>query len=151
MQSFTGTYYYTIDQKGRVIIPVPLRELLLTKYNNTKIFITNAPFDKCLHVFPLAEWSVLEEKLKDKPKTDRSIQFFIRRVFASAVECDIDKQGRLMIPYELRQNASLTGDIAIVGAFDRLEIWDRAKWEETINPDNIDIDAYNRSLVEHGF
>ncbi len=150
MSSFTGTYYYTLDPKGRLIMPAPLREIVHSKYNNPKLYITNAPFDKCLHIYPLAEWNLLEEKLRDKPRTDKSIQFFMRRVFASAVECELDRHGRLMIPYELRQNAFGGGDVAVVGLMEKIEIWDRAKWDEIINPDGIDAESYMRSLSEHG-
>lgn len=150
MASFTGTYYYNLDPKGRIILPAPLREVILSKYNNPKLYITNAPFDRCLHIYPMAEWNLLEEKLKDKPKTDRSIQFFMRRVFASAVECELDKQGRLMIPYELRQNALSGAEVAIVGLMDKIELWDKAKWDEVINPDNIDAELYMRSLADLG-
>jgi len=150
MPSFTGTYYYTLDPKGRVILPAPLREVVFAKYNNPKLFITNAPFDKCLHLYPLSEWNVLEEKLRDKPKTDRSIQFFMRRVFASAVECELDKHGRLMVPYELRQNAFSGDDVVIVGLMDKIEIWDKARWDDMIDPEKIDVDSYMKSLAGHG-
>ncbi|HIJ60356.1 MAG TPA: division/cell wall cluster transcriptional repressor MraZ [Nitrospirae bacterium] len=150
MASFTGTYYYTLDPKGRIIIPAPIREVLHSEYNNSKIFVTNAPFDKCLNVYPLAQWSILEEKIRGKPKTDKYIQFFIRRVFASAVECDIDKNGRLMIPYELRQNAQLNGDIAIVGGFHIFEIWNKELFVDVTDPEKIDKDACMKALSEYG-
>ena len=62
MASFTGTYYYTLDPKGRIIIPAPLREMLSAKYGLSKIYITNAAFDKCLHIYPEAEWALLKRR-----------------------------------------------------------------------------------------
>lgn len=132
------------------MVPAPLREIFNTKYNNSKLYITNAPFDKCLHVYPLAEWSLLEERLKDKPKTDKTIQFYMRRVFAAAVECDMDRQGRVMIPYELRQNSITGSDIVVVGLMDRLEIWDKARWDDITDPEKIDVEAYAKALAEYG-
>ena len=150
MSSFTGKYYYTLDPKGRIIIPSPLREVLFAKYGTSKIYITNAPFDKCLHIFPEAEWGVLEEKLKGKPTTDKAMQFFIRRVFSPAVICDLDKNGRVMVPYELRKDAGIEADIVIVGLMDRLELWDKQRWDDVTDPDKIDVEAFSKKLSEYG-
>ncbi|MCI0468520.1 MAG: division/cell wall cluster transcriptional repressor MraZ [Nitrospirae bacterium] len=150
MSSFTNTYYYSLDPKGRLMIPATLREIINSKYNHTKLYITNAPLDKCLHLYPVAEWNLVEERLRDKPKTDKTIQFYMRRVFASAVECDMDKQGRVMIPYELRANASLGNDIVLVGLGEKIEIWDKARWDDVIDIDKIDAEAYARKLAEYG-
>jgi MraZ protein len=150
MASFTGTYYYTIDPKGRIIIPSPLREIIASKYESSKIFITNAAFDKCLHIYPEAEWGVLEEKVKGKPTTDKAMQYFMRRVFSAVVPCEMDKNGRMMVPYELRQNAGIQDEIVIVGLMDRLEIWDKKKWDEITDPDRVDADAYSQKLSEYG-
>jgi MraZ protein len=150
MASFTGTYYYSLDPKGRIIIPSPLRELLLSKYGSTKLYITNASFDKCLHIYPEAEWSVLEEKVKGKPTTDKALQYFMRRVFSAAVPCEPDKNGRMMIPYELRQNGDIESEVVIVGLMDKLELWDKKRWDAVTDPDKIDAEAYARKLAEYG-
>jgi MraZ protein len=150
MSSFTGTYYYTLDPKGRIIIPSPLREVLFAKYGSSKIYITNASFDKCLHIYPEAEWSLLEEKVKGKPMTDKALQYFMRRVFSAAVRCEMDKNGRVMVPYELRQNAGIENDIVIVGLMDRLELWDKQRWDDVTNPDKVDVEAFARKLSEYG-
>jgi MraZ protein len=150
MASFTGTYYYTLDPKGRIIIPSPLREIIAAKYESSKIYITNAAFDKCLHIYPEAEWGVLEEKVKGKPTTDKAMQYFMRRVFSAAVPCEMDKNGRMMVPYELRQNAGIENDVVIVGLMDKLEIWDKKKWDEITDPDRVDVDAFSQKLSEYG-
>jgi MraZ protein len=150
MASFTGTYYYTIDPKGRIIIPSPLREIIAAKYDSQRLYITNSAFDKCLHIYPFAEWTVLEEKLKGKPTTDKALQFFVRRVFSAAVPCEMDKNGRLMVPYELRQNAGIEDDIVIVGLMDKLEIWNKKMWDDITDASKIDVDAYSQKLSEYG-
>jgi MraZ protein len=150
MASFTGTYYYTLDPKGRIIIPSPLREILAAKYGSSKLYITNSAFDKCLNIFPEVEWGVLEEKVKGKPTTDKAVQFYMRRVFSAAVGCELDKNGRVMVPYELRQNAAIDSDVVIVGLMDRLEIWDKKKWDDITDPDKVDVDAFRKTLSEYG-
>jgi MraZ protein len=150
MASFTGTYYYTLDPKGRIIIPSPLREIIAVKYDSPKIYITNSAFDKCLHIYPEAEWAVLEEKLRGKPTTDKALQFFMRRVFSAAVGCEMDKNGRMMVPYELRQNAGIQDDIVIAGLRDKLEIWDKKLWDDVTDYSKIDVDAYSQKLSEYG-
>jgi len=150
MASFTGTYYYTLDPKGRTVIPAPLREILLSKYGSNKLYITNSPLDKCLHIFPEAEWSLLEEKVRPLPSSDRAIQLYKRRVFSAAMPCETDKSGRIMVPYELRQNAGIETNIVIVGLVDRLELWDKQKWDDITNPDNIDKEAFAIKLSEYG-
>jgi MraZ protein len=150
MASFTGTHYYTLDPKGRIIIPSPLREILAAKYGSTKIYITNSAFDKCLQLFPETEWAVLEEKLRGKPTTDPALQFFMRRVFSAAVACELDKNGRVLVPYELRQNAEITDDVVIVGLMDRMELWDKKKWDDVSDPDKVDVAAFRNTLAGYG-
>ncbi len=149
MASFLGKFYYTLDPKGRLIVPAPLRDVM-AQYSDTRIYITNAPFDKCLHIYPLEEWNRLEEKIRALPKTDSAVKFYLRRVVASAEECGMDKQGRLMVPYELRQDAGISGDVVIVGQLDKIEIWDRAEWDAVTDPGKIDAKAYEATLAGYG-
>ncbi len=150
MASFTGTYYYTLDPKGRTVIPAPLREILSSKYGSTKLYITNSPLDKCLHIFPESEWGLLEEKVKVLPSSDQAIQFYKRRVFSAAVPCEPDKNGRIMVPYELRENAGIKNDIVIVGLMDKLELWDKQRWDDLTGLDKIDVEAFAKKLSEYG-
>lgn len=150
MTSFLGKYYYTLDQKGRVIIPAPLRDVISKKYNNTKLYITNAAFDKCLHIFPLEEWNKLEEKMRTLPKMEEAVKYFLRRVIAAAVECDLDKQGRILVPYEQRQDAGIGNDIVIVGQLEKIELWDRSEWDAVTDPKKIDARAFETVLAHYG-
>jgi MraZ protein len=150
MTSFLGKYYYSLDPKGRVVIPAPLRDVIVTTYNNSKLYITNADFDKCLQVYPLEEWAKLQEKVRSLPKTDDAVKYYMRRVIASASECELDKQGRIMVPYELRADAGITSEIVIAGLSDRIELWDKAAWDAVSDPDKIDKKAYSNTLAGYG-
>ncbi len=150
MTSFLGKYYYTLDPKGRIIIPAPLRDIIFKKYSNSKLYITNAAFDKCLHVYPLEEWNKLEEKIRSMPKMEEAVKYFLRRVIASAIESDLDKQGRILIPYEHRQDAGINSEVVIVGQIDKIEIWDRASWNEVTDPKKVDAKAYESVLAGYG-
>lgn len=150
MSSFLGKYYYTLDQKGRIIIPAPLRDVIFKTYNNSKLYITNASFDKCLDIYPFDEWNKLGEKLRTLPQTSDSVEYFKRRVIASAVECDIDKQGRILIPYEQRQDAEINAEVVIVGMLNRIQLWDKAKWIDVTDPAKIDVKTFKAELTSYG-
>lgn len=150
MTSFLGKYYYSLDPKGRVVIPAPLRDVIVTTYNNSKLYITNAGFDKCLEVYPLEEWAKLQEKVRSLPKSDEAVKYYMRRVIASATECELDKQGRIMVPYELRADAGIASEIVIVGQIDRIELWDKAAWDAVTNPEKVDAKAFSATLAGYG-
>src|SRR4030067_3026676 len=113
MPSFSGKYYYSVDPKGRIIMPAPFREIISSNYS-PKLYIVNAAFDKCLHIYPQEEWNRLEEKVRQLPKMQEEVRFFMRRVIASAQEVEVDKQGRILIPAAHREDAGLNSEIVIV-------------------------------------
>lgn len=149
MPSFSGKYYYTLDPKGRLMIPAPLREIISANYS-PKLYIVNAAFDKCLHIYPMEEWSRLEEKVRSMPKMDEAVKFFMRRVVASAVEVDIDKQGRVLIPAAHREDSGMNSDVVIVGQIEKIEIWDKNEWNSMFDPSKIDKKAIEEKLVNYG-
>lgn len=151
MSSFLGKFYYTLDLKGRIIIPVPLREIIFKKYNNLKLYITIAPFDNCVQIYPFEEWNRFEEKLRAIPDTEDAKQYILKRVIAAVTENSIDNQGRILIPYELRQDANISGDIVIVGQVNKIEIWNKADWFNITDPAKIDIKAFKSTLSSYGF
>lgn len=119
---FYGEYQHTIDPKSRVIIPSKFRQDLGEK------FIVTKGLDNCLFAYSLEEWRNLEIKLKALPFTDKDARAFVRFFFAGATECEADKQGRILIPQNLREYAGLEKDICIIGVSIRVEIWDKEKW-----------------------
>lgn len=149
MSGFSGKYYYSLDPKGRIIIPSPFREVIAANYG-PKLYLTNAAFEKCLHIYPLEEWSKLQEKVKGLPKMDKAVRFFMRRVIASAVETTLDRQGRVLVPAAHREDSGINGEVVIVGQIDRLEIWDRVLWDEATDPSRVDVGALEAALSGFG-
>lgn len=147
--AFSGKYYYTVDAKGRIIIPAPFREIITTNYS-TKLYITNAPFDNCLYIYPLEEWNKLHEQVRTKPRSDEAIRFFLRRVIASAVETEMDKQGRVLVPAALREDARINSNVVMAGQIERIELWDRSEWDALVDPAKIDRKSIEEKLSSYG-
>ena len=106
---FFGEYEHTIDAKGRVIIPARLREALGEQFMITK------GLDGCLFVYPMDQWAAFEEKLQALPLNQPSARAFARFFFSGAMEGELDKQGRVMVPPNLREYGKLSKDIVIAG------------------------------------
>jgi MraZ protein len=147
--AFSGKYYYSVDPKGRIIIPAPFREIITSNYSS-KLFITNAPFDKCLYIYPMEEWNRLQEHVRSKPRSDEAIRFFLRRVVASAVETEMDRQGRVLVPAALREDADINSNVVMAGQIERIELWDRHEWDTLFDPAKIDRKAIEDKLTSYG-
>ena len=122
-----GEYEHSLDVKGRLIMPAKLRQDIGEK------FIITKGLDGCLFVFSGDEWLNFEAKLKSLPLSDKNARNFVRFFLSGATECEIDKQGRFLIPANLREAAKLEKDAVIVGMDSRIEIWAKEKWENTDN------------------
>ncbi|WP_422444206.1 division/cell wall cluster transcriptional repressor MraZ [Thermoanaerobacterium sp. DL9XJH110] len=120
---FMGQFQHSLDSKGRLIIPSKFRELLGDS------FILTKGLDRCLFVYPKDEWAMLEQKLKTLPFTQKDARAFIRFFFSGAVETEIDRQGRILIPPPLREHARIDKDVVIIGVSNRAEIWSQEEWE----------------------
>lgn len=120
---FTGEYQHGVDDKGRMIVPAKFREVL------GEMFMMTKGLDNCLFVYPQAEWNTLESKLKNLPFTNKDARAFARFFFSGAVECEIDKQGRILINGNLREYAGIIKDVVIIGVGTRIEIWSKETWE----------------------
>ncbi len=138
---FYGEYQHTIDPKGRAIVPSKFREGLGDK------FILTKGLDGCLFAYSSEEWTSLENKLKSLPFTDKDVRAFIRFFFSGATECEVDKQGRILIPQNLREYAALEKDIYIIGVSSRVEIWKKAAWEAYNSDDNISADKIAEKMA----
>jgi MraZ protein len=149
MPAFSGKYYYNLEEKGRLIIPAPFREIISSSYS-PRLYITNAAFDRCLHIYPYEEWIRLEEKVRGLPRMLEEVRLFMRRVIASAQECNMDKQGRLLIPAALREDAGINGEVVVVGQIDKIEIWDRKEWDAAVDITKIDRKTFEERLAAHG-
>ena len=123
---FIGEHQHSIDDKGRLIIPSKFREDLGYEFIMTK------GLDNCLFVYPKSEWQMVEEKLKTLPLTNRDARAFIRFFFAGASECTLDKQGRVLVPANLREHSKLEKEAVIIGVSTRMEIWSKEEWDAYI-------------------
>lgn len=129
---FMGEYSHNVDAKGRLIVPAKFREQLGDE------FVVTKGLDGCLFVYPQEEWQNIEEKFREVPLTTKDARKFSRFFFAGAASCEIDKQGRILIPSVLREFADLEKDVVLVGVLSRIEIWSRARWEESNSYDDMD-------------
>lgn len=141
---FIGEYQHTIDDKGRLIIPSKFREDLGDEFIMTK------GLDNCLFVYPKKEWLILEGKLRALPLTNRDARAFVRFFFAGASECTLDKQGRVLIPANLREHAKLSKDGIIIGVSTRIEIWSKDEWDSYNEDDSLSYDNIAEKMVELG-
>jgi len=128
---FRGSFEHTIDGKGRLSIPARFREVLLGK-GDERIVMTNFVVDgmKCLDVYPLEEWSRLEEEIRKKPKFDRKMLMFQNYYLSGASECGVDKHGRILFPPSLRKYAELKRDVVLVSALEKFRVWDLDAWKK---------------------
>ena len=132
MSMFMGEFNHTIDAKGRLIIPSRFREELGQEFVMTK------GLDGCLFVFPQNEWESFQGKLKTLPLINKDARKFSRFFMAGAAPCEMDKQGRTLIPANLREKAGLEKDIVFVGVMGKVEIWSKERWAENDDFDNVD-------------
>lgn len=119
---FLGRYQHSLDAKGRVAIPARYRDEF------TDGVVITRGIDRCLSVYPMATWLPLAAKVDALPITDPDARTFRRLVFAEAANLELDSQGRILIPPELRRYANLAHDVYVVGVNTSLEIWNPEQW-----------------------
>lgn len=139
---FIGEYYHSVDVKGRMNIPVKFRELLGDS------FVVTRGLDKCLSIYPTEAFQAFAQKLQSLPISDKNARQFVRFFLSGAVECELDKQGRILLPQSLRMYADIAKDVVVTGNGSTIEIWDSNLWNEYNNA--IDPDAIADSMVELG-
>jgi len=141
---FIGEYQHVLDPKGRVIMPSKFREGLGEK------FVVTKGLDHCLFVYPQNEWQEFERKLRTLPLTSKDARAFTRFFFAGATECELDKQGRILIPANLREYAELVKELVIIGVASRVEIWSKERWDEYNDDANLDHQSIVEKMAELG-
>ncbi len=120
---FRGEYNHSVDPKGRLIIPAKFRDALEGEFVITK------EVNSCLSIYPMKEWEKFEEKLMNLPQK----KLKIRRFFTSgANETVLDKQGRVLIPSNLRAYAEIDKDVVLIGVLNHIEIWDTKRWQASM-------------------
>jgi len=121
---FIGEYSYTIDEKGRIALPVKFRRKLADG-----IVVTRG-LDSCLFAYSLDEWKKIANQLGSLPATQKNARAYARLMLAGAMDLVPDKQGRIVLPGYLREYAGLKNNVTIAGIVSRIEIWDTDKWNE---------------------
>ena len=138
---FMGEYNHTMDTKGRLIVPSKFREQLGDE------FVVTKGLDGCLFVYDRDEWAVMEEKIAALPLSNPNARRFSRQFLSGAAPCEIDKQGRILLPAKLREYAGLSKDVAVVGVGSHIEIWDLKAWDAM---NDFDADEMARNMEDLG-
>ena len=139
---FMGEYHHSVDPKGRLIVPSKFRDGL------GQNFVITKGLDNCLFVYPMEEWLIIEKKLKSLPFTKADARAFVRFFFSGANECELDKQGRILLPSNLREYAKFDKDVVIIGVSSRIEIWSKELWENYTESEDMDYEEIAEKLQD---
>lgn len=120
---FLGEFQHTVDQKGRLAIPAKFREELADGA------VVTRGLDKCLVIYPRIEWETLAEKVSRLPQTQPNVRTLSRLLFSGAVDLSLDGQGRTILPQYLREYAGITANVAVIGLYQRIEVWCLEDWD----------------------
>ena len=142
---FIGEYSHVLDAKGRMFMPAKFRDELGEK------FIVTIGLDRCLFVFPTETFQIYKEKLDAISLANRDARNFTRFFFAGAGECELDKQGRIMLPQKLRTYARLEKDVTVVGVSGRIELWNTEDWEKEHSIEDFSPDEFSEKMELLGF
>jgi MraZ protein len=141
-KSMKGTFYHNIDAKGRLIIPSKLRDALGSE------FVVTSSFEGCLYLYSNEEWEKFTDKLDNlgnKKSTARNLKRFFR---SNATDCEIDAQGRTVIPPQLRKDNGIEKEVVVVGNGEKAEIWSKEAWEELKSDPMLSPEELKRQLEE---
>ena len=125
---FRGAFEHTMDDKGRLAVPSKYRELL-EEHCDGQLVVTVDP-DRCLAAYPQPEWESIEDRLGKMSTMRREVRQLERLLIGNAVECVLDKQGRIGLPANLREFAGLERDVMVAGQIKKFEIWDQQRWSQ---------------------
>jgi len=139
-----GKYQNSIDVKSRMIIPSKYRDVLGRHCVLTK------GMDKCLFIYSLQEWESFMSKLAALPTTDINSRQFMRHFYANACDCEIDKQGRIIIPQDLREYAGIEKELITVGVMDKIEVWSKVEWDKAENNTELTPSEMAQKMVDYG-
>ncbi|OEK07388.1 division/cell wall cluster transcriptional repressor MraZ [Flavivirga aquatica] len=137
MSSLTGTYDCKVDAKGRLMMPVVIKKQLSSVLEEGFV-LRRSVFQKCLELYPMAEWQILMGKMNKLNKFKKKNNDFIRRFTAGAKMVEVDVNGRLLIPKDLTVFANISKNIVVASAINIIEIWDKDLYEEVINDTAVD-------------
>jgi len=146
---FKGRYAHTLDAKGRLSIPSKFREVL-SDHQEEVLILTN--FDTCLLGFTGEEWRLLEEKIRSQSMFStmlrKDMRAFVRFFFSGATECSLDRQGRILVPPQLREFAGLEKDVVLLGLANRIEVWSKERWDSFLTDSKNNFEDIAEKLSE---
>jgi len=131
---FKGTYRHRVDPKGRLPVPAAFRKALAS-LGAGAVVVT--PLDQCLAAYPPVEWEKLESQLRAMPVFSKPVKALTRLLASRAMDCELDVQGRILLPPSLRASAGLAGEVVVIGVLDRFEIWSPQRFEHVRASDAI--------------
>ncbi len=142
---FMGEYHPNLDEKGRVAIPIRLRKAFGENAVITKLIMAPS-FDKCIMAFREEEWKdFIQNKLMALSQGEQKNRMKMRFLMGGAADCELDKQGRILIPSNLMEYAEIDGDITILGVYDKIEIWSTKIYNEN-KPDKDTLNIFAKDL-----
>lgn len=144
---FRGQFVHTIDAKGRVSLPSRYRDTLVAD-GDSRFILTPALFEPCLHLHPMRAWSELETKISELPSFDPFIVRFRRLYVSAAIECELDKAGRVLVPPALREKVALARDVLWAGMGRTAELWSKERWDDALSMNAEDELAFRKAVTE---
>jgi len=147
LSHFRGRSEHALDDKGRLNIPTRFRDVLRLQYDERLMI---APWHKCLRAYPLPQWEELETTLRAEGKTQPQMIKLLRFLVGGVVDCPLDKQGRVLLPPNLRVGCAMDKDVVVSGMITYFEIWDRAAWEQENRPAEEDFQAFEQIMIQSG-
>ncbi|MCI6157407.1 MAG: division/cell wall cluster transcriptional repressor MraZ [Peptoniphilaceae bacterium] len=141
---FIGEYNHSVDAKGRVSLPARFRDDL------SETFYITRGMENCLFIYDRSEWEKMDERIRSLRLTAKAARGFSRLFYAGAMEVSCDRQGRFLIPPHLRTFAAIDKEVVIIGVSNRIEVWDKEKWNEYLASDSMDYDDLTETLEEEG-
>lgn len=146
---FRGRYEHSVDGKGRTSLPRRFRDELVRSFGTDSLIVTTA-LEPCLTAYPISEWQAFEERVAEMSQFNPAVVRLKRAVIASAVECQVDGHGRILLPPPLRQYAGIDRDVVWAGMTRHLEIWAKDRWNQVEDEARQDPQALSQSLAELG-
>lgn len=148
---FRGQYDHTLDTKGRVSLPARFREVLSEESIDAadRVILTRT-FQKCLVVYPFQQWTEFEDRIRKLPQFDPAVQRLKRVYIAGAVECSLDKHGRILVPSTMREYADLLRDVVWVGQLETIELWSQTRWQAAMDEALEDPKGLSQAMADLG-
>lgn len=144
---FRGQFSHSIDAKGRVSLPARFRDTLGAS-GDARFVLTPALFDPCLHLYPMRAWEEFERKIAELPSLDPNIVRFRRLYVSAAIECELDRAGRVLVPPDLRERAGLSKDVLWAGMGRMIELWSEERWTAALSMTEAELSSFKQAVME---